>query len=125
MYVFAHIFMTYNNSWSEKRDWNMKLLLTSFGVSHLRSKESDNHSIFYRMPPVSMSQFNQEFLPDYAVLLLTNEVIMDKETYERLMTDCHESYNKVAVMTRALYDEGFIHLAMKWLTTTYGVRHNF
>ena len=58
----------------------MKLLLTSYGVSHLPRKGSDNSDIFYRMPPVSMSEFSLGFLPEYAVLLLANEVILDKET---------------------------------------------
>jgi len=89
----------------------MKLLLTSFGVSHLPQQNEVNPAPFYRMPPVSMAQVHEAFLPDYAVLLLTDEVILDKNTYDRLMSGWHSpSYANVAVMIRVLYDEGFIRI---------------
>jgi len=86
----------------------MKLLLTSFGTSHLKGREINNSDIFYRMPPVSMSNINQSFMPDYAMLLLADQIIIDIKTYDRLMTDHHSMFGNVALMIKALYYEGFV-----------------
>ena len=56
----------------------MKLLITSFGTSHLPRRNDNNPDIFYRMPPVSMSSMSQPFMPDYATLLLADKIILDK-----------------------------------------------
>lgn len=88
----------------------MKLLLTSFGLSHLQRREQDNPDVFYRMPPVSMSQFSQEFLPDYSALLLADEIIVDAKSYERLLKGSHRSYGTVAILLKMLRDEGFVRL---------------
>lgn len=89
----------------------MKMLLTSFGLSHLQRLEHDNNpDVFYRMPPVSMSQFSQHFLPDYSVLLLADEIILDEKSYDRLVRESHWSYGTMALMLKMLRDEGFIRL---------------
>jgi len=87
----------------------MKLLLTSFGLSHLHNKQDGNANMFYRMPPVSMSSVGQQFLPDYVTLLLANKIIIDCQTYDRL-NNPHHSYNAVAIMIKRLYDEGFVEI---------------
>jgi hypothetical protein len=88
----------------------MDLMLTSFGVSHLPRSDSSNADIFYRMPPASLASAGQEFLPDYAVLLLADRIVIDKRTYELLITGRHSSYGQVALMVKTLYDEGFVRL---------------
>ncbi len=88
----------------------MKLLLTSFGLSHAQWRSAENPDLFYRMPPVSMSRATHAFSPDYAVLLLADTIILDKATYERLLANHHHSYAHVATMLRALHDEGFVTL---------------
>jgi len=87
----------------------MKILLTSFGLSHLKRK-NENNDLFHRMPPVSISSVNQMFMPDYSVLLLAEKIILDNQTYYKLMTDYHYSYSYTAEMIRALYDEGFVQV---------------
>jgi len=89
----------------------MKLLLTSFGLSHLNNKGDDNINMFYRMPPVAMSSVGQQFLPDYVTLLLANKVIIDCQTYDRLISNSsHSSYKSVAIMIKRLYEEGFVQI---------------
>ena len=88
----------------------MKLVLTSFGTSHLDREQNDDTDIFYRMPPVSMSDIRHGFLPEYAALLLADTLILDKNTYDRLMTGDLLLYTNFAVVIRALYDEGFIQV---------------
>ena len=88
----------------------MKLLLTSFGLSHLNNKGDHNSRIFFRMPPVAMSSADQ-FLPDYVTLLLANKIIIDCQTYERLIShSSHYSYNSVSRMIKRLYEEGFVQI---------------
>src|ERR1051326_5295926 len=88
----------------------MKLLLTSFGLSHAQWRAAESPDLFYRMPPVSMSRATHAFAPDYAVLLLADMVIVDQATYDRLLTSHHHSYSQVAIMLRALHQEGFVKL---------------
>lgn len=77
----------------------MDLILTSFGVSHLRRRERRNTDIFFRMPPASLASAGQEFMPDYAALLITDRIVIDQKTYELLISDRHVSYGNVALTT--------------------------
>ena len=89
----------------------MELILTSFGLSHLRPVVSAHDDIFYGMPPVSWEQRRQLFVPDHAVLLLCERIVVDSESFHRLSSgDHHASYGEVADVLRALYDEGFVRI---------------
>lgn len=88
----------------------MKLILTSFGLSHLTRKSEEDKNLFYRMPPVSMSQFNQSFLPDYSTLLLADKIIIDSQTYDKLISGYHHTFGNVSDMIRSLCDEGFVQI---------------
>jgi hypothetical protein len=88
----------------------MKLILTSFGLSHLTRESHQERNVFYRMPPVSMSHISEKFMPDYSTLLLTDKIIIDNETYNRLISDYHPVYKDVSLMIRNLYDEGFVQI---------------
>ncbi len=88
----------------------MDLMLTSFGASHLSQCERRNSDIFHRMPPASLASAGQEFLPDYAALLLADRIILDTRTYELLISGRHESYGQIALMAKMLNDEGFVRL---------------
>lgn len=89
----------------------MELILTSFGLSHIEPPPDDGYGIFYRMIPVSMTSTRHFLQPDYAVLLLCNRLVMDTESFERLVKSEHEyGYTQVAAVTRVLYDEGFVRL---------------
>ena len=89
----------------------MKLILTSFGISHLFNKLDDDNNLFYRMPPItSISSMSAEFLPDYAVLLLSDKIILDVNSFDKLLYRRHRTYGTMALMIKLLYDEGFIQL---------------
>jgi len=87
----------------------MELILTSFGASHLPPRRVQNAGVFYRMPPVSMSDITRGFIPEYAVLLLCERVILDAESWSRLSKGKYDpDYGEVANAFKELYDEGFI-----------------
>lgn len=88
----------------------MELMLTSFGLSHLTMRERSDTDFFYGMPPASISSTGQEFLPDYAALLIADKIVLDRKTYDLLISGKHISYGNVALMAKALYEEGFVRL---------------
>ncbi len=90
----------------------MELILTSFGVSHLQDHDTEEVGIFSRMPPVSMSEATQPFMPDYAILLLADRIILDRKTYDLLVSEREHdwSFGAMARMVRLLHDEGLIRL---------------
>lgn len=88
----------------------MELMLTSFGLSHLPRRERRNTDIFYRMLPASIGSVGQELMPDYAALLVADKIVIDRKTYDLLITGRHSSYGNVALMVKALYEEGFVRL---------------
>jgi hypothetical protein len=88
----------------------MDLILSSFGVSHRPRRERRNTDIFYRMPPVALATAGQDFMPDYAVLLLADRIVIDRKTYDLLLSGRHYTYGNVALMTKMLFDEGFVRL---------------
>lgn len=89
----------------------MEILLTSFGLSNRQLAKNSNKGIFHRMPPVSMSHFSDRgFVPDIAVLLLFEKIVIDQQSYDLLQENPHPSYEEMAQMLRALYNEGFVKL---------------
>ncbi|OLE55618.1 MAG: hypothetical protein AUG51_02340 [Acidobacteria bacterium 13_1_20CM_3_53_8] len=99
----------------------MELILTSFGLSHLHPTPQDYYpkddyiqrgmSLFFGMPPISMSATNQQFMPEYPVLLLCERLILDAESFERLLKGKHhERYGNFAEVMKALFDEGFVRV---------------
>ncbi len=89
----------------------MELALTSFGLSHLPRRDINNPDIFYRMPPVSLSEASQFFTPDYAVLLLAHRVILDERCFSRLTQEPHPAYQQMAETVQVLEKEGFARIA--------------
>jgi hypothetical protein len=88
----------------------MDLMLTSFGASHLPRRSRLDTDIFYRMPPATIATSGQQLMPDYALLLLADRMVLDQTTYDLLIRGSHFSYGNVALMLKALHDEGFIRL---------------
>lgn len=88
----------------------MDLILSSFGVSHRRRRERRNADIFYRMPPAALATAGHDFMPDYAALLLADRIVIDKKTFDLLLSGRHYTYGNVALMTKMLFDEGFVRL---------------
>lgn len=86
-------------------------MLSSFGLSHTKLDDEGKANAFYRMPPVSLTQSNNQFIPDYTVLLLCDQIVLDEETFERLNdSNLPSSFRTVAEVTQNLYKEGFIQL---------------
>ena len=80
----------------------MRLLLSAFGVGTTLF-----HEYFYRMPAVSMSTIGPRFIPDYPVLLLFDEFVVDAKTVERVRdTERRSWYGDMAAVFEALDSSG-------------------
>lgn len=88
----------------------MKLMLTSFGIERTLGAGDEPRSFFHRMPPVSFRWFKDTFMPDYDLLLLCDEPIMDESSFRQLTEEPSHAYAKVADTFRELKTEGRIQL---------------
>jgi|GEM_PF-6080436 len=89
----------------------MKLQLICSGLSHLpRLPEDGSNEGGCRLPRVLLARNNQQFLPDYALLLLADEILMDRMTFEGLIRGQIQSGPTVALMAKLLHQEGFLRL---------------
>ncbi len=88
----------------------MKLRLICSGLSQLprSAEEENNHG--YRLPRVMLARDSQQFLPDFALLLLVDEILMDRRTFEGLMRGQILSGPTVPLLARLLHQEGFLRL---------------
>ncbi len=57
-----------------------------------------------------MAQTHQQLLPDYNLLLLADELVMDEQTYEGLIRGQIHAGPTVSLMAKLLREEGFIQL---------------
>jgi hypothetical protein len=87
----------------------MKLMLTSFGIEE-RSAPVRGESMFHRMPPVSFRRISEAFMPDYELLVLCDQVVMDESSFQQLIDSPARAYSGVAETFRALKAEGRIEL---------------
>ena len=88
----------------------MRVMITSFGVEHSLSSETDQDTMFHRMPPVSFRWINEAFMPDYELLLLCDSVIMDEASFDRLVSGSVSAYSHVSETFQVLKAEGRIEL---------------
>lgn len=87
----------------------MKLMLTSFGIEQTYAPVR-GQSMFDRMPPVSFRLFNEAFMPDYELLVLCDQIVMDESSFQRLIDSPARPYSGVAETFRALKSEDRIEL---------------
>ena len=87
----------------------MKLMLTSFGIEQTSAPEG-GQSMFHRMPPVSFRLINEAFMPDYELLVLCDQIVMDESSFQQLIDSPARAYFGVAETFRALKAEGRIEL---------------
>jgi|GEM_PF-1188509 len=88
----------------------MKIMLTSFGITRKVPRKHDSLSMFHGMPPVSMHRFKNVFMPEYAALLLSEKLILDKKSYDTLAKKPSHYYLVVSETVKSLQEEGFIEL---------------
>ncbi len=88
----------------------MKLLLTSFGIEQELDGREQPSSIFYQMPPVSFRWMQEQFIPDYDLLLLCDGIVMDERSFQKLSERPVHAYAQVADTFKALRAEGRIEL---------------
>jgi hypothetical protein len=88
----------------------MKVMVTSFGVERSLSSETDENTMFHRMPPVSFRWVQEAFMPDYELLLLCDSVIMDEASFDRLVQGSVAAYSHVSETFQALRSDGRIEL---------------
>jgi hypothetical protein len=87
----------------------MKIMLTSFGIDQgvcpVRGQ-----SLFDRMPPVSFRLSNEIFMPDYELLILCDQVVMDRSSFYQMLNNPGAAYAGVAETFRVLNAEGRVEL---------------
>jgi hypothetical protein len=88
----------------------MRLLLTSFGIGRTSAVRLRERSLFDRMPPVSFRLLNSAFMPDYELLVLCDQIVMDESSFQQLIDSSFPAYAGVAKTFRALKAEGRIEL---------------
>jgi len=84
----------------------MKLILSSFGFIWSQY----NRSIFFRMPPANLNIYEDGFIPDYAPLILSEKIIMDEVSFEKLIKEKNELFSTISQTMKILNSEGFIEL---------------
>ena len=90
---------------------HMKLGLICSGLSHLpRQAEEGAGEGVARLPRVFLARDSQQFLPDFALLLLVDELVMDRTTFAGLIRGLIQSGPTVPLLARFLHQEGFIRL---------------
>ena len=85
-------------------------MLTSFGIERSLKTTDQQITMFHGMPPVSVRGMNQAFMPDYELLLLCDSVIMDEESFDRLIHRSPAAYSDVAAVFEALKSDGRVEM---------------
>lgn len=97
----------------------MRILLTSFGIEDknllqlassytwLRSRAVPRYR---EMPPVNMRDTHEYFMPDYASLILADQVVMNGSSFEKLKS-ARGPYQQIAETMLELHLQGFLELA--------------
>jgi hypothetical protein len=88
----------------------MKLMLTSFGIGDTQGTATRGESVFHMMPPVSFHLISEAFMPDYELLILSDQIVMDGASFEQLMRSPARAYSGVSDTFRALRSDGRIEL---------------
>lgn len=88
----------------------MKVMLTSFGIGRAPAAASRGRSLFDRMPPVSFRRVSSAFMPDYELLVLCDQIVMDESSFQQLIDTPFPAYLRVAETFKALRAEGRIEL---------------
>jgi hypothetical protein len=89
----------------------MKILLTSYGLGWDVVGYNSLPERIDGVPPLSFKQSSSEYIPDFSVLLLCENLVMNETTFNMIIENrwgrFSESYSKAF---QALKDEGFITL---------------
>ena len=88
----------------------MKLGLICSGLSHLPRSGEEGENQGCRLPRVLLARDSQQFLPDFALLLLVDQILMDRRTFEGLLRGQVLSGPTVPLLARLLHQEGFLRL---------------
>jgi hypothetical protein len=82
--------------------------LSSFSLG----SHTDDQSMFFHMPPFSLSDFveNKYLAFNNGMFVLYDKVFIDGECYDRLMSESHPSYSHIATIVRFLHEEGYIFI---------------
>ena len=88
----------------------MRVMLTSFGIEDMHTTEACRESVFHRMPPVSFRKVNEAFMPDYELLILCDQIVMDEVSFQQLIESPARAYSGVSETFKALKAEGRIQL---------------
>ena len=88
----------------------MKTTLYCSGLSYQTRPNIDTKAEAYQLPRLSLARLNQPFLPDYSLLLLAGELVMDGRTYDDLIRGLIPINGSVVLVLKSLYDAGLVRL---------------
>jgi hypothetical protein len=82
----------------------MRVMLTSYSIGKYPS-------IFNRFPPLDIRASAKGLSPDYSLLVLCDNCILDNVSFELLMSRPGPLFKSTARMAKLLHDEGYLELA--------------
>lgn len=88
----------------------MKTTLYCCGLSYLPKEFDGAGDVSYQLPRLSLARLNQMFMPDYALLLLMDNIVMDVHTYEEIVRGLQPMPGSTALVIKMLKDAGAISL---------------
>ncbi len=88
----------------------MKTTLYCSGLSYQTRPNVETKAELYQLPRLALARLNQAFLPDYSLLLLTEELVMDERTYDDLVRGLIPLNGSSVLILKSLHDAGLIKL---------------
>jgi hypothetical protein len=88
----------------------MKTTLYCSGLSYQTRPNVETKAEDFQLPRLALARLNQAFLPDYSLLLLVDEVVMDERTYNDLVRGVIPVNGSSVLVLKSLYDAGMVKL---------------
>ncbi len=88
----------------------MKIKLYCSGLSYQTRPNAVIDADNYQLPRLALARLNQAFLPDYALLLLTESLVMDRRTFDELVRGLIQVPGGPVLALKSLHDAGLVEL---------------
>lgn len=88
----------------------MKTKLYCSGLSYQTRPNAVLETTQYQLPRLALARLNQPFLPDYALLLLTEGILLDQRTFEELVRGLIPVNGAPILALKSLYDAGLVEV---------------
>jgi len=88
----------------------MKTKLYCSGLSYQTRTNAVLAPDQYQLPRLALARLNQAFLPDYALLLLVESLVVDRRTFDELVRGLIPVSGGVVLTLKSLHDAGLVEL---------------